>query len=235
MTSSSAVRPFRASLDSRPGAGAHHFEPAACSAGGGGGEIVNTCATKFTLAADNLITTQAEVDVTFTHLASLLTYGSGGPTIPVHVCYSKNNGSNYSGLFGGAGNCNGNGNAYGNAVKVNGTDTKVVNNIAASSKISVMIRGKYTQNGWLAFSEVYNSKNHPTRVLYLKNGDNPTANTGFGNQQSLKNLLQAKGLLNAQGKVALGTCEVLAVSEIGVAPGSSTADFQDSVMKISFN
>lgn len=205
------------------------------SAGGGNSSSAQSCASKFTLGNDNVITTTAEVDVTFSHLASQLTYGSGGPTIPVHVCYSKNNGSSFSALFGGNGNCNGNGNAYGNAVKVNGTDNKTVTNIASNSKMAIRVRGRYQQNGWLAFHETFDSKNNPTRVRFFKNGDTPIANPGYGNQTSLKNLLQAKGLLNAQGKVSIGACELIEAAEIGAEPNSSTADFQDSVMKITFN
>lgn len=211
---------------------------AASSAGGGGNgsssSASNTCSSKFTVN-NNVITTTATTSITFTHLASYLTYGSGGPTIPVHVCYSKNNASSFNSLFGGNGNCSGNGNAYGNAVAVNGTDTKTVNNVPTNSNIAVLVRGKYSVSGWLAFSEAYDSKNHPTRILLLKNGDNPTGNSGFGNQQSLRTLLQARGLLDAQGKVSIGSCELLEVGEIGVSPGSATADYQDSVMRITFN
>lgn len=207
---------------------------ASSAAGGGGGSSSSAGAcSKFTLS-NGVITTSVQTDITFTHLAALITYGAGGPSIPVHVCYSKNNGSSFGSLFGGSGNCNGNGNAYGNAVAVNGTDTKTVNNVNAGSKIAVLVQGKYQQNGWLAFNEAFNSKDDPTRIVYLKNGDNPIANPGYGNQTSLKSLLQTKGYISG-GKVSLGACELLEVAEIGTTPNSSTADFQDSVMKISFN
>ncbi len=205
------------------------------AAGGGGGGSSSSAGAcgMFTLAADQTITLSAASTVTFTNMLSQITYGAGGPVVPVHLCYSKNNGSSWSPLFGGNGNCNGNGNAYGNAVQPAGTDTKTVS-VGANSALLIKVTGRYVQHNWLTFFGSFISNASQGHIIYLRNGDTLATYPGFGSQTPLKNYLTGKGMLNAQGKIVLTSCQVLAVSELGTL-GSASADFQDDVLLMSFN
>lgn len=202
--------------------------------GGGGGGSSSSCTSKFTFASSTQkITTTASTSVTFKNLLSQITYGSGGPVVSVHACYSTNDGSSWSGLYGGSGNCKGTGNAYGNAVKPNGTDTATVS-IASGKKVALKIAGRYKHNGWLAFDESYTSVDQSGHVLLLQDGANLSDYSAFGNQTPLKNYLQSKGMIDAQGNVDISACEILAITELGTL-GVSAADFQDDVLLMTFN
>ena len=137
-------------------------------------------------------------------------------------------------MFQGSGNCTGNGNAYGNAVSPNGGETKTISNLPSASKIIIKTRAHYQTQGWLALNNIYNAKDLPTRFVWIRKGDNPASYSGFWTQPSLKNLLQNKGYLNAQGEVNITDCELLLATEMGVDPGDATADFQDAVLKLTF-
>lgn len=201
--------------------------------GGGGGTDISTCASKFSLTATNDLTMKAASSVVFTNLLSQITFGAGGPSVPVHVCYSKDNGSNFLALFAGNGNCEGNGNAYGNAVQPNGTDTKTVS-LANADTLVVRVNGQYKQQGWLAFNGTFDSNDKTGQIIYLKNGDHLADYPGFGNQASLKSYLASKGYANSSGTITISSCQLLAVTELGTLGGAS-ADFQDDVLMMQFN
>jgi type II secretory pathway pseudopilin PulG len=206
---------------------------ASSSAAGGAGGGSATCASKFTVAANGTITTTASTSVTFTNMEAQITFGSGGPAVPVHVCYSTDGGATLSSLYGGNGNCKGNGNAYGNAVDPNGTDTKTVT-IPSGKQVAIQVNGRYKQNGWLAFDETYLSNDGTGHVHLMQNGSQIANYPGFGSQASLKTYLIGKGKANASGVISLGACELLAVSELGTL-NTSASDFQDDVMLMTFN
>ncbi|TSC59105.1 MAG: peptidase S8/S53 subtilisin kexin sedolisin [Candidatus Peregrinibacteria bacterium Greene0416_19] len=191
------------------------------------------CPQKFTINAANLITLAAASTVTFRNLESKITFGSGGPPIPVHACYSTNAGSSFTHLFGGNGTCTGNGVANGNAVKPNGIDTKT-ESIAAGSQLVVRINGRYKQQGWLAFDQTYQTNDQSGHIALFRDGDALPAYTTFGGQQSLKQFLTGQAMIDAEGKLNIGPCEVLLVTELG-ALNASSADFQDDVMLVQFN
>ena len=175
----------------------------------------------------------ATSSLTLQNILAQITFGAGGPAIPVHACYSANNGSSWSPLFGGNGNCNGNGNAYGNAVEPNGTDTKTVS-VNSDAKLILKVNGRYSKNGWLAFSQTFVSNDKTGHIIFLRNGDTLADYPGFGSQTSLQSYLTGKGMLSAQGKIVLTSCQILSITELGTL-GSSGADFQDDVMVMSFN
>jgi hypothetical protein len=191
------------------------------------------CPSKFTVSSNQLITTTAATSVTFLNKLSQITYGAGGPTVSVHACYSINGGSTWTSLYGGNGNCSGNGNAYGNAVEPNGTNTKTVN-IATNTNVALKILGRYKTHGWLAFNETFTSVDNTGHVLLLADGDDLGNYDSFGNQTSLQNYLSGQGMIDGQGKINIGSCQALLVTELGTL-GTSVADFQDDVMLVSFN
>ena len=205
---------------------------AASSVGGGGGGGGGATCNKFTMASGT-ITTTATSNVTFKNWLSQITFGAGGPVVSVHACYSTDGGSSFSGLYGGNGNCKGNGNAYGNAVTPAGTDTKTVS-IASGKNVVLRVLGRYKQQNWLAFNQLFDSDDGSGHIQMLRNGDTLSSYPGFGTQTPLKNYLISKSMADASGVITIGNCEVLAISELGTL-GTSAADFQDDVMVMSFN
>lgn len=198
------------------------------SSSSGGGSLCG----KFTIDGDQLVTLTQQSSVTFTNMLSQITFGEGGPVVPVHACYSVSGGTNLASLYGGNGNCKGNGNAYGNAVKPNGTDVKTLT-LQAGARLAVQIRGRYKQNGWLAFEERYLTNDRTGHILLLKNNDQLASYPGFGSQTSLKNYLVGQGKADASGRITIGQCELLLVTELSTLD-TDAADFQDDVMLLGF-
>ncbi len=233
-SSSSSVASSVASSSSSSAASSVASSSSSSSAGGGGGggSSSSTCA-KFTYTpSTGKIDMQASATMTITNKLSQITFGAGGPTVPVHVCYSTNDGSSWSGAFGGNGNCSGNGNAYGNAVKPGGTDTKTVS-LTSSHNVALKITGRYKQGGWLAFFASYTTRDNSGHALLMKNGDTISNYPQFGNQTNLKNYLVGQGLANSSGQITIGSCQLLSVTELGDL-GVSAADFQDNVALLNF-
>lgn len=189
--------------------------------------------SKFTIAANQTITLTAVSSVTFQNVLSQITFGTGGPVVPVHVCYSTNNGSSMSPLFGGSGQCSGNGNAYGNAVQPSGTDTRTVS-ISNGSSLLLRMNGRYSTNGWLAFNQTFMSNDQTGQIILLRDGDTLAGFSGFGSQTALQTYLTSHGMLDGQGKIVLTSCQILAVTELSTL-NSSGADFMDDVLVMSFN
>ncbi len=206
----------------------------ASSSSSAGNNTTSTCPSKYSIGANGLINFAASTNITFTNLESLITYGTGGPPVNVHVCYSTDAGNGWSPLFGGSGNCKGtNGNAFGNSVQPNGTDTKT-HGFNAGQTLTLLVNGIYKQQGWLAFDETFTSTDQTGHILFLKNGDSLQYEPGFGDQTALKNYLISKGKANAQGQITIGQCEMLAVNELETL-NTPQADFQDDVMWMQFN
>ena len=232
-SAASVASSSRSSSVSSAAASSSVASSAAGGGGGGGGTDLSTCTTKYSLGTDNLVTLKAASSVVFTNMLSQITFGAGGPSIPVHVCYSKDNGASLSTLYGSNGNCNSNGNAYGSAVTPGGTDAKSLN-LTTGDRLLLSINGRYQQQGWLAFDQTFVSNDKTGHILYMKNGDVIGNYSGFGNQTSLKSYLVSKGMATSGGTVTIGACQILAVTELGTL-GSSGADFQDDVMLMQFN
>ena len=96
------------------------------------------------------------------------------------------------------------------------------------------INGRYSSHGWLAFSETFTSTDQTGHVLLLRNGDTLANYSGFGSQTPLKSYLTSKGMLDVNGQVTVGSCEVLSITELGTL-NSAGADFQDDVLLMTFN
>lgn len=196
--------------------------------GGGGywGGGSDPCASKFTLA-NNVITLTANSSVKFTNIAALHQL-LPGVYINTHACYSKNNGSSYKSLFSGNGSCSGNGNAYGNALEVNGGDTKTLS-LSTGDQLVVKARSHFQVLGWLAINNFHNTKDHPSRMIFMRNGDNPSNAPGAWSQTSLTSLLQSRGYLTS-GVLNMDSCKLVLASEFDTEPG----DHNDFVMELYF-
>ncbi len=189
------------------------------AAGGGGGGGGVTC---FTTNADQLITTSVPVTMTIQSLASLITYGAGGPQIPVYLTYTTNNKKYYDAF-------------NGNAVNASGGDLQTVGNIGTSAQIALMPRGYYKNGGWLSFNQAFATNDTSGHMLMFKNGDTVPNYPVFANQQNLTQVL--KGRITAQRKVVLNAGELLILGELGSIgnPMPATADFQDIVLLLKFS
>jgi prepilin-type N-terminal cleavage/methylation domain-containing protein len=191
--------------------------------------VSQLCSAKFDFA-DGVLTTKAAVSVTFKNMLSKITFGAGGPSIPVNVCHRPSGDTEFRNLYSNSGMCKTNGSTNGVAVKPNGTDTTTAS-YPSGKQVMLKMHGSYKSHGWLAFDEAFESNDGTGHIKFMRKGDDPLTYVGFGNQVSLKTWLQSKGMLDAQGKLNISTCEVLAIAELGDLK-SSSADFQDDVMLI---
>lgn len=212
--------------------------PGALSSAGFSSSLANApvtlCPSLFTITQDGVITAVEDLKVTFKNLASKITFGEGGPVVPVHVCYSRDAGANYNGVYGGGGgsDCKGSGNSYGNAVQPSGVD-ETDKNLDDSEGLAVKVRGQYKQHGSLEFFAAYATNDRTGHVIILRNGDDPVASPDFGNTQPLQGYLQSKSMLDANGRLIIGQCELLLVTELeGLR--SPDADFDDDVLLLKF-
>ncbi|MBI1813262.1 choice-of-anchor A family protein [Candidatus Peregrinibacteria bacterium] len=202
--------------------------------GGGFFTTLQLCPGKFTFnPSTGIMTTTALTSVTFKNMEALITYGAGGPQINVHACESDDGGSHFTHLFGGTGNCFGDGIANGNAVKPNGTDTKTLT-IGANSPVIFRSNAHFEQPGWLTYDRSTQSNDQTGRMVFLRNGDIVPSVPGFAGQQSLKAYLQGQAMANSSNTMTVGACELVIATELGSSISGPAADFQDDVMDIKF-
>lgn len=183
---------------------------------GGGGDDDDDdtpqCEDRFLINADGSVETTGTVSATFEALGTAITYGAGGPAIDVRVEASVNNGETWFDLFSGK--------------PVKGGETQVVSNLVSGSKILLRVNGRYS---WL-FRKEYESNDGSGHIEVLKNQDSVPDYPVFGNQQSLTNFLQP---IISDGKISIGQYDAVYLVELGNL-GTSSADFQDAVIKVSF-
>src|SRR3990167_1480664 len=169
----------------------------------------------FTIS-NGTLTTDSDATMTMDILGSEITYGAGGPEVPVTVELGTNsgNGSNYSyaSLFSGS--------------DVDGGETYTVANNDIQTNYTVRAQAKYG-----SFKAKYDSTN-TTQVKTLVDGDQAPALAGFGGQKPVLDFLAP--YLDETGKVQLAFNQVIMLFELGVNmktnPTSSAADFQDLVV-----
>jgi len=179
------------------------------------------CADRFSVASNGKITTTGTLTATYTVLGSEITYGAGGPDIAVTAEYNKTPSNSWPDLFGGA------------AINGNGGQTTTVTGLTNGSKLTTRFRAYYKKKGWLTYDETYATDDGSGHIKILRNGDTPPSTSGYGGQGSAKNFLAP--ILNAQGKISIGTYDVVLLAELGQSTTGSSADFQDAVVKISFS
>jgi hypothetical protein len=160
------------------------------------------------------------VNVTYKVIGTAITYGTGGPTIPVYVSASTDKGNNYTNLFSGG--------------SISAGQTQTISGVSNGSQVVTKIKGYFKQRGWLTFSATYYSNDKTGHILSLRNGDSLPNYAAFSGQESLESFL--KPYLTADNKVSIGTYDVILLAELGSIgpPVPSTADFQDAVLLVSF-
>jgi prepilin-type N-terminal cleavage/methylation domain-containing protein len=177
-----------------------------------------TCVDRFSVAADGTITTTGTVNVTYKVLGSDITYGEGGPEVNVYVSRKKLTGSTYQSLFSGA--------------DVDGGETETVSGFTNGSQVIVKVRGYYKKKGWLTFDQTFATNDGTGHIEILRDGDPLPDYPAFDDQNELHSYLQA--ILDAQGRIDVGTYDLVLLTELGNLSGSS-ADFQDAVLLLQFS
>lgn len=156
--------------------------------------------------------------VTVTALCAEITYGAGGPEVPVKAWLGIGQNPTWSALYGGA------------AIQGGETNTTTTNN--ANTKFAVKANAKYMQGNQTLFNATYTSTNK-AQVKALVNDSVPPPLAGFGGQKPVSACVSAY-LNQATGKVVLPANQVLLLFELGVDmarnPNSTAADFQDLVV-----
>ena len=184
------------------------------SSGGGGDTPGPACEDRFTVGDDGVITTTGNVNATFEVLGSEITYGSGGPEVQVRVYASTNGGTTWVPLF--------------NEEDVDGGETQAVLNIPNGSQVLLKVKGRYS---WL-FNRTYISNSGDGHIEVLRDGDTPPAYDAFDNQEDLSTFLSR--VIGSDGNISIGTYDAIFLAELG-GLGTSSADFQDAVVKVTFN
>ena len=149
-------------------------------------------------------------------LASEITYGAGGPSIPVKVDYTLTGGNPWKKLFGGA------------ALQAGLVQT--VANINTGAQIALKITGTYNEHGWLLFNASYRTDQSSSHVIILRDGDPLPSFLAYGNQEELQTLLAA--YLDADHHMDLGPYTVIVLTELSTvtSPAPPSEDFQDAVI-----
>lgn len=161
---------------------------------------------------------QSEIKV----LGAEITYGAGGPEMPVTVelgTYSDVTADyTFAPIF--------------NGLDVDGGEVHTTACLGAESEF--VIKGS-TQYGW--FSAAYKSHSNTLQVKTLLHGEQAPPLKGFGGQKDVTVFLAP--YLDAEGKVVLEANQVIMLFELGVDmssnPTSTAADFQDLVILFTIN
>lgn len=179
--------------------------------GNGGG-------TSFTIDNSQNVVVDNNKTVTINALCAEITYGAGGPEVPVKGWLGVGNGPTWSTLFNGA--------------EIDGGEVSSTTTSAANTKFAIKANAKYKQGNTTLFDATYTSTNKQ-QVKALVNDSVPPPLAGFGGQKPVSACI-APYLNQATGKVVLPANQVLLLFELGVNmatnPNSTAADFQDLVV-----
>lgn len=183
---------------------------------------VATCNDRFSVSADNTITTTGPLSIIFESLGAQFGYGNGGPDVPVTVKYSKKaNGGNAKDLF------------DGDAINGTGGDTQTVTGFVNGDKVVLKFRGYYNRRGWLTYDNTVVSNDNTGSVKVLRNGDLTPTIPGANGQQSVSTLLQP---ITVNGRISIGQYDVVMIADFNYehCPTCPSADFQDGIVLVKF-
>lgn len=189
--------------------------------GGGGGE---TCEDRFVVEADGTIRATGPVSMTVNALGSEITYGAGGPPIPVYLRYSttynENSGKfqHYEDLF--------------DEEPIAGGETEVVSGIEDGDRISIEIKGEYKFLWWLTFRSTVYSHEDDGQVIILRDGDPLPDYEAFDGQEPLTAFLD--DIVDESNNIDIGAYDAVLLVELSDVD-SETADFQDAVILLTFD
>lgn len=179
-----------------------------------------TCPTGFVIAGNGSIVTAGTQTVTFNAIASHLTYGIGGPSIPVTINESTDGGKHWTALFGG------------NAIS--GGETQTVS-VPDGSHVDVQEIAYFKKQGWLTYSASHATNDRSGYTQIFANGQTVPAAAGYNGQPALRSVLLSKGLADNSGHATISAGGVLMVGELGSCLNCASADFQDAIVKMQFS
>ncbi len=178
----------------------------------------------FSLGSDNVINIASPGTIVFENLGALRQ--SGGGYVDTYDCYSSNNGSNYSRMFQ-SGGCNGASvNGWGSPVTPGGGEERSVS-FSAGNSVVLRVRNYWRQIGFLSIDDTYNSKDHPARFQYLRDGQSMGITS-----PTLTSLLQENGNVDGGGLINLTDCQMILATEMETPYASG--DYIDSVLRLTF-
>jgi hypothetical protein len=167
--------------------------------------------------AKDTILTAGSPSVTFTAVASKLTYGVGGPAIPVTVSYSTD-GVTWTDLF------------HGNAI--GGGETQTVN-LAADARLAVRMHAYFKKHGWLTYDVTHDSNDKTGYSVQYLNGQNLPDIAGYNGNPGIRTLLSS--YIDGQSNFNIGTSKVMLTTELGTCLSCASADFQDADILLTFS
>jgi prepilin-type N-terminal cleavage/methylation domain-containing protein len=177
------------------------------------------CPSRYQIGANGSIDTVTSPATTVRVIATELTFGAGGPDIPVKLWYTKNGGSKWTSLLGG------------NAVSPGQFQTV---QIPADSSFAVRIRGTFRLLGWLLFDEKAETNDGSDHTIILRDGDPLPAYLPFPKQQSLQVILAE--YLDESNHLSLPLSSLVVLTELSMIdfPVTISEDFQDTVLLLEF-
>jgi prepilin-type N-terminal cleavage/methylation domain-containing protein len=193
---------------------------AASSEAGGGGAGGPSCTDRFVVLGDNTIQTWGTVTMKVTALGSQITYGVGGPRIPVTMDYTLKNNKQWNDLF--------------NNAQMTGGLVTTVDSISSGSLIALRFNGYYRKTGWLTFDETFATNGNDGHSIWLEDGDAVPSNLAFGSQVKLQTLLQP--YMDGTNHLDIGPFDLVMIGELGnvTSPPNSAMDYQDAVALVQF-
>lgn len=189
----------------------------ACSSGAALGSL---CPSRFTFEEEMEIVPSVSLGMTAKALGSQLTYGQGGPTIPVTVSYTSNDGKKWTALFNGA--------------SITPGLTQTVSSIPSGSEVAFQFHAYFKQRGWLTYDETAATNDGSDHTVILRRGDPLPPYLPYAKQQSLQTILA--NYLDADKKLTIDPSALILLVEFSTIdyPAPSTEDFQDAVLLVQF-
>ena len=159
------------------------------------------------------------VNLTVQVIGTQITYGAGGPDIPVYGWASIDNGSTYYEIPD-----NGNGFAGGETLTFNDVE---------NAEVAVKGRALYREGSSTRFDSTRRSNISTPYVIVLRNGDICPEHPGFDGQEEITELLSP--YMDADTReITIGMNDVIFLFEFVSDLNSDAADFQDLVVLATF-
>lgn len=168
----------------------------------------------FGVAPDGAIFTRCPIHANGIVVGTEITYGAGGPAIPVKVSLSRNGGGTYNPMFGG--------------LPVVTSQTESLGTVHPGERLGIQ-----TSTIHPLFKKTYESIDGLPRIYVLLDGDTPPDYAGFDGQAPLETFL-APYVDTSTGTMDLDPKEAMILVEFTNDLASASADFQDLVFLFSF-
>jgi prepilin-type N-terminal cleavage/methylation domain-containing protein len=193
----------------------------ACSSASSSIPSGSICPSLFTFGMDDKVIATRPLRMAVRTLASNVTYGTGGPAIPVTLSYTANGGGKWWSLFGGDTLAEG--------------QTQTIASLQAGDQIGLKMRGYFKQRGWLTYDETISTIDGSSQTILLRRGDALPAYILSSAQQNLRTLLAS--YLDADHRLTIDPSALLVLTEFTTLayPPPPEEDFDDAVVLLNFS